>query len=158
MTKDVDWTSERTFRLRQLHDQGLSFSKIAKQMNADFGLALTANACIGKARRADFPMRYRPPKAPKAYKRAPPKPKMITIKPKLPPPPPGPPPGTSRPIDLAPEVKGDLEIYQLTDATCRWPHGASPPYTYCGKPTHQDTPFCRHHHERVYMAPAKRWR
>lgn len=155
MTKDVDWTSERLFRLRQLHDQGLSFSKIARAMNADFNLALTPNACIGKARRANFPMRYKPPPAPKAYKRAPPKPKMITIKPKLPPPPP---PGTFREVDLGRQEKGRLDIYQLTDQTCRWSYGASPPYTYCGDETHNGTPFCRDHAARVYDAPAKRWR
>jgi hypothetical protein len=157
MSKDVDWTSELTFRLRQLHDQGLSFSKITRTMNEEFNLNLTPNACIGKARRSDFPMRYKPPKAPKKPKRPPPKPKMITIKPKLPPPP-AIPAGTIRVVELDPVATGTLTLYELNGNTCRWAHGADPPYTFCGRPTHEDTPYCLAHHGRVYVLPAKRWR
>jgi hypothetical protein len=153
MPEDTEWSSQLVFRLRELHDQGLSFTRIAKQLNTEFNLALTPNACIGKARRLNFPMRYRPPPPRKRKPRAPPAPKMVTIKPAVPPRPPLEP----APLPDLPTV-GAIELMQLTGKTCHWPQGFAPPYTYCGEPTHLESPFCRHHYDRAYVGPSKRWR
>jgi hypothetical protein len=51
-----------------------------------------------------------------------------------------------------------LTIYQLTSAVCHWPvAGERPPYSYCGAPAYQETPFCRKHCAQAYVAPHKHW-
>jgi hypothetical protein len=154
---EVIWTAELVDRLRQLHSTGLSFSNIAKRLNAEHNLKLTSNAVIGKARRSDLP-----PRLESAWKATRPPPDA-PAKPRRPNTPPrpvarlGPPGGELRAIDLGPPVSKGLTIMQLTSQVCHWPHGARPPYTYCGAPAHLETAFCRHHYDLVYVKPAKRW-
>ena len=48
-----EWTDVMKRRFAKLHRQTpeLSFTTIASMMSAEFGIELTRNACIGKARR-----------------------------------------------------------------------------------------------------------
>lgn len=153
MVGNVEWSSPLMFRLRELHDQGLPFSNIARTLNAEFNLALTPNACIGKARRAKFPMRYRPPPPRRNKPRPPAAPRMVTIRPAVP---------TRLPLEPMPLPDipsfGAIDLLELTQHTCHWPQGHKPPYTYCGQPTFRESAFCRHHYDRAYITPGKRWR
>ena len=57
MTVANVWTPSMIATLRALHRGGGSFVEIARQMSAIFQLEISRNACIGKARRLELPMR-----------------------------------------------------------------------------------------------------
>lgn len=53
----------------------------------------------------------------------------------------------------------NVDIVELTDATCRWPMGGMldhPPYRYCGSSVEEGTPYCVHHAMLAYVAPISR--
>jgi GcrA cell cycle regulator len=147
MNKVVHWTPRIDARLRELHATTMTFLEIATKMNAEFGFALTRNACIGRSRRigltlrAIAPVRKKQKVTPKA------RPYRKKIKPVAPP--------------IVPEppafVPGRLTMLQLNHTTCRWPSGVKPPYTYCGEPIHDDRPFCLEHCRLAYQKPEKTW-
>ena len=149
MIDKVVWTAELDARLRELHGQRLIFRQIAAILNADFGLSLTRNACIGRGRRlglgvraASPPPRQRPRK-PRAQK-----PKKVTVQTPV------------IAIDLhraPPIVPGALTMLQLDHTTCHWPSGTRAPYTFCGKPVLGDRPYCHEHCRVSYQKPEKTW-
>ena len=146
MPKGADWTPQMDDRLRALDAEKLTFRIIAARMNADFGLALTRNACIGRARRIGCPLRDgTPPPPPKPRKE-----QIISLSVRQQPPP-------LVPVMTAPAVPGAYTMLQLTRTTCRWPGGSKPPYTYCGAPVHGDRPFCLAHCRLAYNKPEKTW-
>lgn len=150
MEKTV-WTPQLDTRLRELHGQGLVFKQIAAILNADFGLSLTRNACIGRGRRINLVMRASPPPRIKPRKPRQPraqKPKEVTVQTRP----------VSKRLHLAPPiVPGALTMLQLNPATCHWPSGIRAPYTYCGKPTYANKPFCLDHCKLAYQKPEKTW-
>jgi GcrA cell cycle regulator len=145
---DMDWSNDRMARLRALHrNDKLSFDMIAEVLSEEFKVALTKNACIGKARRMGLPERTtkRKRKVFRGDKRR----RQITLV-----------ASTSAPIeaevvpcvlprwrvmqDEAPAERGKLTLLQLNDNTCRWPHGDRVPYLFCGAPTAGKT-YCAYH-------------
>jgi GcrA cell cycle regulator len=58
----LEWTAQMDTRLRQLHQDGLSYRRIAEQLNAELGLDLTKNACVGRGHRLGLPLRAEPGK------------------------------------------------------------------------------------------------
>lgn len=133
----IEWTPRLDDRLQELHAEKITFVRIAEILNAEFGLALTRNACVGRAHRICLKLRQKP--APPLRKRKPLP--MVPLKVKAPP--------------IAP---GALTMLQLTQATCRWPSDAArPPYTYCGAPVYDDRPFCLAHCRLAYHKPEKTW-
>ena len=145
---DMDWSNDRMARLRALHrNDKLSFDMIAEVLSEEFKVELTKNACIGKARRMGLPERTtkRKRKVFRGDKRR----RQITLV-----------TSTPAPIetevvpcvlprwrvmqDEAPAERGKLTLLQLTDNTCRWPHGDRVPYLFCGAPTAGKT-YCAYH-------------
>ncbi len=143
---DMDWSKDRMARLRALHrNDRLSFDAIAEALSEEFKVTLTKNACIGKARRMGLPERTtkRKRKVFRGDKRR----RQITLV--------APAPIETEVVpcvlprwrvmqDEAPAERGKLTLLQLTDNTCRWPHGDRVPYLFCGAPTAGKT-YCAYH-------------
>jgi GcrA cell cycle regulator len=142
------WTPEIDARLRELHSQALVFRQIAAILNADFGLSLTRNACIGRGRRIGLGVRTVSPPRQRPRKPRAQKPKKVTVQTRA----------ISPRLHRAPPiVPGALTMLQLNNTTCHWPSGTSAPYTYCGKPVHGGKPFCLEHCKMGYQKPEKTW-
>jgi hypothetical protein len=47
-----------------------------------------------------------------------------------------------------------LSLFQLTNETCKWPHGNFPPFTFCGHPVELFSRYCPHHRKRGSTKPA----
>ena len=141
MTK-TDWNPLMVATFRALHRADGSFAEIAAQMSAIFGLPITRNACIGKARRLELPMRSNDrPRVPLPVKAGKTIAKPIRVD--APIPPPGP---------TAPSAPG-VDIYQLGSGVCRWPLGEvtdRPPYRYCGGHAPIEAPYCAKHRRAAY--------
>ena len=145
---DMDWSKDRMARLRALHrNDRISFDAIAAMLSEEFRVELTKNACIGKARRMGLPERTtkRKRKVFRGDKRR----RQITLV--------APAPAYVEPEvvpcvlprwrvmqDETPAERGKLTLLQLTDNTCRWPHGDRVPYLFCGAPTAGKT-YCAYH-------------
>jgi len=154
---DVEWTEELIARLCDLHvGDKLSFKEMAKRLSAEFNVALTKNALIGKARRLGLEKRahYTPPK-----KRVP----------ELEPPEPLAEPSAPEPVARVlrwrvPKVpvkappKGNYTIWQLKRGVCHFPLGerlSRPPYAYCGHATGDPAKsYCPYHHMRTHYNKA----
>jgi hypothetical protein len=141
---EIIWDEYRVARLRALHaNKKLSFDVIAAQLSAEWGMEVSKNACIGKARRMKLAQRPRKvfrgdkrkravtlvAEAPAAVAPEPvpcvlPRWKVMEV--------PRPAPGTR------------ITLFQLTDNTCRWPHGDRVPFLFCGAPTAGKT-YCAYH-------------
>jgi hypothetical protein len=141
---EIIWDEYRVARLRALHaNKKLSFDVIAAQLSAEWGMEVSKNACIGKARRMKLAQRPRKvfrgdkrkravtlvAEAPAAVAPEPvpcvlPRWKVMEV--------PRPAPGTR------------ITLFQLTDNTCRWPHGDRVPFLFCCAPTAGKT-YCAYH-------------
>ena len=126
----------------------LSFTEIAKTLSREFGVRLTKNACIGKARRLNLPLRKpvvaRKPKA---------EPQVPEIEPENVP--------HVRPAwtvepPVLPASSGRITIYQLQRGVCHFPFGNQPPYTYCGNSAFRGSSWCPHHERVVFPRGAVR--
>jgi len=150
MTGNI-WTDTMNRRFAALHRDkaDYSFEEMAKILSAEFGIELTRNATIGKARRLNLPMRDNVKMPRKQTKQGV---RMLKVKATrvdapIPPEP-----------DPAPE--GGLTIYQLRDGVCHWPGGAMldyPPFLYCGEAAPLGTPYCAAHRGKAYNSPKKQW-
>jgi GcrA cell cycle regulator len=153
-----DWTVENVETLERLWlIDGMSASLIAEQMQG----GLTRCSVIGKVhrlkltrgyseqpsirkpagngwtkergpyRRSDRPRRVATPQPPKL-----PRVKVAPV----------------APIVLEPPSL-DLTILQINSQTCKWVHGDSPNWNFCGHPVQPDKPYCVHHAERCLIPP-----
>jgi hypothetical protein len=147
MNAGNEWTAAMIDRLRELHEDpaNFQFRDIAAKMSAEFGIELTRNACIGKARRIGLPMREGTPRQPVKGKE-----KMMRKRvdaPII--------HAVERPLDL----NDTLTIYQLREGDCKWPLGGvedKPPYAFCGHPAPIGTPYCLKHAKKAYSKPWER--
>ena len=148
--KGLHWTEHMIDRLTRLQRAGkLSFAGIAETLSREFGIKLTKNACIGKARRLNLPLRKpvvaRKPKA---------EPQVPEIEPENVP--------HVRPAwtvepPVLPAASSRITIYQLQRGVCHYPFGNQPPYAYCGNTTAtRSSPWCPHHERVVYPRGAVR--
>ena len=148
-----EWTASMIATFRALHRNGGSFAEIAAEMSAIFKLPITRNACIGKARRLELPMRN-------------------NERPRKPPPgPPKEPRKIQKPVHVAAPIEpeetivptdqlGGLTIYQLRSGVCHWPLGKMsdrPPYRYCGCEAAAELPYCEEHYQLGHHTPRKVW-
>ena len=39
-----------------------------------------------------------------------------------------------------------IEFMDLQESQCRYPHGLTSPYLFCGNPTKEDSSYCAYHH------------
>jgi hypothetical protein len=144
---DFDWTKDRMAQLRALHrNDKLSFDTIAEILSEDFGVTLTKNACIGKARRMGLPERkHTKRKVFRGDKRR----RHITLVASAPAPievevVPCVLPRWKVMVNEAPAERGKLTLMQLDGNKCHWPSGDRVPYLFCGAPTAGKT-YCAYH-------------
>ena len=143
------WTPDMLSAFRRLYQQKpeLPFPVIAARMSEAFGIALTTNACIGKAHRLGLPQRGlrtgpRKPYNPGTKKE---KVKMIKVRVNAPVPPPV-------EIERPGWAAGGLTIYETREGDCKWPLGptfARPPFVYCGEPSLLGRPYCKTHMDKA---------
>jgi hypothetical protein len=147
MPAGTDWDDHLIARFTALHKDGKrKFSQIADILNYEFGLQLTKNACIGKARRLGFKERPHvapplPRKGQNRKKRPTPLPVEV-IAPVL--------PGWQIEPPILADTSGHITIYQLKEGVCHFPFGERAPYAYCGSTTRRGLSWCPHHEHVVY--------
>ena len=158
----MSWTDERVAILSKLWADGLSASQIAAELGG-----VTRNAVIGKVHRLGLSGRAKPSSSgAKRVKRAPrsggynSRPRSAGR---------GPAAGRSGGLNaaariavedmVAPECK-KLELVELTEKTCKWPHGdpATDDFHFCGNSTKDEAPYCEYHCKLAYQPTADRKR
>jgi GcrA cell cycle regulator len=139
--------------LKKLWLDGLSASQIAKQLGG-----VTRNAVIGKVHRLGLSGRAAPSqptrpvfKAPRAPRPTPaPAPRRIEAHHPAPPPQPA----------YYPEEPGSATVLTLGAHMCKWPIGdpAADGFSFCGRRTDVDGPYCAHHSAIAYQPQQARKR
>ena len=141
MNSGTPWTTEMNSTLiGLLEDPTLSYKAVATAMSTKFGLSITKNACIGKARRLGVAMRDLTQRQPIVGRQP-----TITVK------------KVRVDAPIAPRIPhrlkpGHITIYQLREGVCRWPLGpmlALPPFLYCGEAAPLGCPYCQHHTQKA---------
>lgn len=147
----TDWAPEHSEALRELVIRGVSYSEIARAINARFGTAYSRNAAISRARRMGFGGPAQLEDAPE------------------PPPTPGLPPLRKirqgrqsefiwplpvfkqaenvrlRRVEIEPRY---LCLVELERGDCRYPYGGDEPgntITFCGHPRRKGSSYCTPH-------------
>ena len=152
----MSWTDERVALLSKLWADGLSASQIAAELGG-----VTRNAVIGKVHRLGLSGRAKPVSSgAKRAKRAAKSGTYTRTK-----------SGTrntrttrggalslvSRTVveDIPEPTSLKLDLVDLTDKTCRWPHGdpATSDFSFCGNTSKEDSPYCEYH-SRLAFQPA----
>lgn len=139
------WDDERDLVLKQCVAAGHSFANIAIKINSQFGINISRNSCIGRAKRLGLSV-SRTVKVDGAEHRLNRKPegkaRTITVKPRTP-------QFVCEPTRVVPSVVDvvprHISIFDLTDETCKWPFGDAAPFTFCGCETFSDSPYCWPH-------------
>jgi len=118
---------------------GVSFSKIACEINSKFGFSFTRNAAIGRAHRLGLKnsamnsQRNKTPRAPRkarAVRRNPIVPAIEVEQPAL------------RCVEVVPL---QIDLMALSDEVCRYP-SENAPFTFCGHPVKVGSRYCGPHH------------
>ncbi|MEM6421359.1 MAG: GcrA family cell cycle regulator [Pseudomonadota bacterium] len=166
----MGWTDERVEKLKELWAEGMSASKIAKELGG-----VTRNAVIGKVHRlglsnragsggapaaaeepAASPAAAAPPPEPREPEPAPPSAPIIArpqpvVRDALQPRPPGQPtPEEESARATLAEIEKmarKLSLLELTERTCKWPIGDpnDDDFHFCGLPAVAGKPYCVHH-------------
>jgi GcrA cell cycle regulator len=149
----MGWTDERVELLKKLWLDGLSASQIAKQLGG-----VTRNAVIGKVHRLGLSGRAAPSqptrpvfKAPRAPRPAPaPAPRRVENHAAAPAP---------QPVFYA-EEPGSATVLTLGAHMCKWPIGdpATEGFSFCGRRTDVDGPYCGQHSRIAYQPQQTRKR
>lgn len=154
----MSWTDDRVAKLTKLWADGLSASQIAAELGG-----VTRNAVIGKVHRLGLSGRAKQPSS--SVKR----PKRVrsggyTTRAR----------SQSRSLvsdstsaeprvaiqDIPEPVCQKLELVELTERTCKWPHGdpATDDFFFCGNKTKDGSPYCAYHSRMAYQQPVDRRR
>jgi GcrA cell cycle regulator len=159
------WDDARDAALRERMPK-MSFSVIAADLSRLFGCYITRNAAIGRAARLGLsgtkPRREARPPAPRPERRAPAVDfrKRATVAQAR-----GHRPQTELPVlpeaevdTLVAPIEQRRSILELTDATCRWPHGdvGAADFYFCGGMVAKDKPYCPHHCRLAYQPLGQR--
>lgn len=155
------WTDDRVSTLKKLWLDGLSASQIAKQLGG-----VTRNAVIGKVHRLGLSGRASPsqPARPAFKAPRPPRPAIQTqpaprrveiIQPQ--------PVQAVAPQPLAVhrhEEPGSATVLTLGAHMCKWPIGdpATEGFSFCGRRTGEDGPYCSEHARIAYQPQQKKAR
>jgi GcrA cell cycle regulator len=150
----VGWTDERVELLKKLWLDGLSASQIAKQLGG-----VTRNAVIGKVHRLGLSGRAAPSQPTRPVFKAPRAPR------------PAPAPAAPRRVEahaapVAPqpvfyvEEPGSATVLTLGAHMCKWPIGdpATDGFSFCGRRTDVDGPYCNQHSRVAYQPQQPRKR
>jgi hypothetical protein len=140
----TNWTDPLLKRLAQLHaNPNKSFKDIALQLSQEFGIKLTKNACIGRARRLGLEQRPRSTPKQKPRKKRTRTTSQLVPRPVV---------ATAWKVEppTLPAASGRITIYQLSQGVCHFPFGDRPPYAYCGNTARRGMPWCPYHETVVY--------
>ncbi len=151
------WTEDRVASLKKLWLEGLSASQIAKQLGG-----VTRNAVIGKVHRLGLSGRAAPAAPARPVFKAPraPRPAMS----------PQHAPRRAEPVHhhhhqhapptrlAMPEEPGSATVLTLGAHMCKWPIGdpSTDAFSFCGRRTGQDGPYCIEHARVAYQPAAKK--
>jgi GcrA cell cycle regulator len=147
----MGWTDERVDLLKKLWLDGLSASQIAKQLGG-----VTRNAVIGKVHRLGLSGRAAPS--------TPPRPVFKTPRPARPAPAPrrieAQTPVAAPPPAYYVEEPGSATVLTLGAHMCKWPIGdpSSDGFSFCGRRTGADGPYCSQHAQVAYQPQQQRKR
>jgi GcrA cell cycle regulator len=147
------WAEQHSQALRDYLGKGLSFSEIAKAINARFSTAYSRSATIGRARRMGLAGPNKPDR--RARPKRQPKPELVRLKklrarilaesrPK--------PPVGERAAALKLRCVGivprHLSLLDLEPGDCRYPYGGDAEgeaITFCGHPRREGSSYCLSH-------------
>lgn len=152
---NVSWTPPLTERFEMLIAKGVSYKEIAKILSREFSVRLTKNACVGKGRRLEVPLRQPPRKRQSCQRRnalrkaalkrkqrgaslsrkSGQRRKRLLTKRLL----------RSQKRRERPNRKRDLTLLQLLPTSCRWPTGNNAPFTFCGADKADGSSYCHQH-------------
>ena len=149
------WTDDRVASLKKLWLEGLSASQIAKQLGE-----VTRNAVIGKVHRLGLSGRATPaaparpvfkaPRPARPVMAAPHAPRRLE-------------PATTHtapvnPVPMVREEPGSATVLTLGAHMCKWPIGdpATDGFTFCGRRTGEDGPYCNEHARVAYQPQVKK--
>ena len=164
----MSWTEDRVATLSKLWADGLSASQIATQLGG-----VTRNAVIGKVHRLGLSGRVKPAGKGGAKPRRKPATRSTggnTYQRPRATPAAGRASGSNVAVaeavayqpaeDLtAPESK-KLTLLELTEFTCKWPHGdpTRPGFSFCGHKNQEEKPYCPFHTKLAFQPPSERRR
>ena len=146
------WTEDRVTALKKLWLEGLSASQIAKQLGG-----VTRNAVIGKVHRLGLSGRATPAAPARPVFKAPRPARPVAAAPhparRLESTAPTPP---SLPVMR--EEPGSATVLTLGAHMCKWPIGdpAADGFTFCGRRTGADGPYCNEHARVAYQPQVKK--
>ena len=152
----MGWTDERVETLKKLWLDGLSASQIAKQLGG-----VTRNAVIGKVHRLGLSGRAAPSQPTRPAFKAPRPPRPVTAAPA---------PrrmeavASASPAPTTPvvyvEEPGSATVLTLGAHMCKWPIGdpSSDGFTFCGRRTGAEGPYCIEHARVAYQPQQPRKR
>jgi GcrA cell cycle regulator len=148
----MGWTDERVELLKKLWLDGLSASQIAKQLGG-----VTRNAVIGKVHRLGLSGRAAPSQPARPVFKAPRPPRPV--------PAPAPrrieahAPQAPTPVFYV-EEPGSATVLTLGAHMCKWPIGdpSTDDFTFCGRRSGQDGPYCNEHARIAYQPQQARKR
>jgi GcrA cell cycle regulator len=153
----IDWAAEHCEALREYLAGGMSFSQVARAINARFNTVYSRNATIGRARRMGLAGPVRPKRSLRHWPSRPPRAKAPRPRRRrardaaeLPKPRPAPAPGGPeatilRCIEIVPRL---LALIDLEPGDCRYPYGGDAEgeaITFCGHPRRQGSSYCTPH-------------
>ncbi|MEM9278029.1 MAG: GcrA family cell cycle regulator [Pseudomonadota bacterium] len=158
----MSWTDERVAILSKLWADGLSASQIAAELGG-----VTRNAVIGKVHRLGLSGRAKPSSSGAKRVKRTTRSNGYNARPRTS----ARVPATNKADGLnsaariavedmvAPESK-KLELVELTDKTCKWPHGdpATGDFHFCGNKTKDGMPYCEYHCRLAFQPTADRRR
>jgi len=158
----MGWTDERVEALKKLWLDGLSASQIAKQLGG-----VTRNAVIGKVHRLGLSGRAAPSQpARPVFKTPRPARPVATQTPRRAEAQPVVQPASAAAVTPAPlpvvylEEPGSATVLTLGAHMCKWPIGdpSTDGFTFCGRRTGQDGPYCTEHARMAYQPQQPRKR
>jgi GcrA cell cycle regulator len=146
------WTPAVVKDLALLVDEGLSGSIIADRLSEKHDYVFSRSAILGKAYRLGLKLERDqgdPASTSQRRKRALSARgenahvtrRIIAIKDAL-----------AKPVIPDPKAAPStgISLFDLTDATCRWPTSSDSPFTFCGCQTQDGSPYCSAHHARAF--------
>ncbi len=156
----MSWTDDRVATLTKLWADGLSASQIAAELGG-----VTRNAVIGKVHRLGLSGRAKPAStSARKMKTATHSSSTYNSRPRAlrtnggRTPPSAPVRPTIEDIPV-PECK-KIDLVDLTDKTCKWPHGdpATNDFHFCGNAPKDEAPYCEYHCRMAYQTVTDRRR